>query len=225
MSGKKSGMFARKHKVEDLEQWLMTYADMITLLLCFFVIIVSMSEPKKERFEQFKESMLNKFSTLQVETPFTSVYQNTLMMIEQHQAERDMVITETDRGLEMELSSSSFFEPGSAVIRPDKLPLLDQMAQSILAMKYKNYVIEVEGHTDNSPINTQQFPSNWELSAARATAVIRHLITQGIEAGRMRATAYGDVRPKVPNTDADGNPIPQNQELNRRVMLKLERKN
>ena len=147
----------KKHKVEDLEQWLMTYADMITLLLCFFVIIVSMSEPKKERFEQFKESMLNKFSTLQVETPFTSVFQQVSVMIEENQKERDMSIVETDKGLEMELSSSSFFGPGSAEIKPEMLPLLQQMGKSILDMKYKNYVIEVEGNTDNSPIQSPQF--------------------------------------------------------------------
>jgi chemotaxis protein MotB len=86
-----------------------------------------------------------------------------------------------------------------------------------------DYMITVEGHTDDMPIGTGQFPSNWELSTARASAVVRYLINNGIPAAKLRAVGYAQVMPKVPNRDVTGRPIPENQAQNRRVVIKLEK--
>ena len=89
--------------------------------------------------------------------------------------------------------------------------------------EFRDYAITVEGHTDDTPIHTAQFPSNWELSTARAAAVVHFLLDQGIPARKLRAAGYADTFPKLPNRDADGNPIPENQAQNRRVVIKLEK--
>jgi chemotaxis protein MotB len=81
--------------------------------------------------------------------------------------------------------------------------------------------MDVQGHTDDSPINTPQFPSNWELSAARASAVVRYFAEKGIATERMRATGFADTIPKVPNRDPQGNPIRVNQEENRRITIRV----
>ena len=85
------------------------------------------------------------------------------------------------------------------------------------------YSIDIEGHTDDAPISTPQFPSNWELSSARASAVARFLIGRGIKPERISVIGYADTKPKVPNRNAAGNPIPENRQENRRVMVRVER--
>jgi len=89
--------------------------------------------------------------------------------------------------------------------------------------KLKDYQITVEGHTDDTPINTSRFPSNWELSTARASAVVHFFLDQGIPALKLRAAGYADTFPKAPNRDSNGNAIPANQTQNRRVVIKMEK--
>jgi chemotaxis protein MotB len=104
---------------------------------------------------------------------------------------------------------------GKAILRGILEPLTSALAEG--------YRIRVEGHTDDTPIDTPQFPSNWELSTARASAVVHYFLEQGVPAERLRAVGYADTEPKVPNRDAAGNPIPANQAQNRRVVIKLEK--
>ena len=86
-----------------------------------------------------------------------------------------------------------------------------------------NINIDVEGHSDNVPINTRQYPSNWELSARRATNVVRFLIKQGIEENKLRAVAYAHTQPKLPNNSQSGQALLENQAVNRRVVLYVKR--
>ena len=94
---------------------------------------------------------------------------------------------------------------------------------NLKAEKFRDYQITIEGHTDDAPISTAQFPSNWELSTARASAVVHYFLEQGIAAQKLRAAGYADTFPVAPNRDSAGKPIPENQARNRRVVIKLEK--
>jgi chemotaxis protein MotB len=89
------------------------------------------------------------------------------------------------------------------------------------AASYEKYFINVEGHTDDIPIKTARFPSNWELSAARASSVVRYFISLSLNSSRLSASGYADTKPKLPNSDLTGNVLKQNQAANRRVVLRL----
>src|SRR5690606_8321240 len=109
------------------------------------------------------------------------------------------------------LQERILFDSGQAELKPDGLPFLDKI--SLLLSKIPNYV-RVEGHTDNRPISTVQYPSNWELSGARASSVIRHILDSGeFNPSRFIAAGYGDTRPIVPNTSSE------NWQKNRRVEI------
>ncbi|HTK83477.1 MAG TPA: OmpA family protein, partial [Patescibacteria group bacterium] len=123
----------------------------------------------------------------------------------------------------IDMNSATFFPSGSATLSDDGKAVLVKVLESLNTSQYQDFIITVEGHTDDVPISTAQFPSNWELSTARAAAVVRFFIEQGIPATKLRASGYADVMPKVPNRDADGNAIPANQAQNRRVVIKLEK--
>jgi chemotaxis protein MotB len=92
-----------------------------------------------------------------------------------------------------------------------------------MSEEYRDYTISIEGYTDDSPIKTPQFPSNWELSTARAAAVVRSFVGLGVPAERLRAVGFAETSPKLPNRDADGKAIPENQAQNRRVVIRLEK--
>ena len=101
-------------------------------------------------------------------------------------------------------------------------PFLNEMSKMIKEMKYDDILIEVEGHTDDVPIKTVEFPSNWELSASRATHVVRYFMDNGIAKNKLKASGFADSRPKVPNI-IEGKPSRENRAINRRVKVSVRR--
>ena len=206
---------------EEGEDWLVTYADAITLLMAFFVLLYTVSEPNTEKFEAKMGGVFEKFSGERTAMPLQDLRNQVSTMMSE--AGEDTQAQTTARGVSFEFKSAKMFAPGSATILESGVQLLDRVAQMVTFMGYDDYRIEVQGHTDDIPINTTQFPSNWELSAARAAAVVRFLASRGVEPERMVAMGYGETKPKVPNRDESGQPIPENQSANRRVEIEIER--
>jgi chemotaxis protein MotB len=210
---------------ETTDAWLMSYADMITLLLCFFIIFVSVSEPKKDKFSLITEGLANKFGSVDMSTPLAGVFSTLQATMENHQIFRDVAITKNEQSIEMELATGSFFQPRSAEIAKDKLPILTEMAAGFKSGAFLDYRIVVEGHTNDMATDNPQFASNWELSGARATRLVRYFIEQGIAANKLVAVSFGDTRPKLPNRDGAGDPIEANRFQNERMVIKFERDN
>jgi chemotaxis protein MotB len=121
-----------------------------------------------------------------------------------------MNVSQTGRGVEMEINASALFNQGEADIQPEAKKTLADAAR---VLGDNDYAIEVEGHTDNLPISTARFPSNWELSSARASSVVRLFIDQGVAAKRLKAVGSADNHPVLPNDSAEG------RARNRRVTI------
>ncbi len=209
-------------KPEEKEDWLMSYADMITLVMAFFVLLISMSHIDPVKYEQVKGGMAQDIGKRESTQPIKQ------LKTEMGQLMRGMKIDDTqvaigtdDRGLVLDFDAGTFFEPGSAKLKDQFLPALTKMAETLNSARYSAFQIEVAGHTDDTPVNTPQFPSNWELSTARATAVVRKLIQDGITPTRLSASGFADTQPKVANRDVNGNPLPINQAINRRVSVHI----
>ena len=128
-----------------------------------------------------------------------------------------------DRITIFQLSSAAFFASATATLSDPGQSILGNLLGRLQSPAFAAYRITVEGHTDDAPISSAQFPSNWELSAARAAAVVRFFVEHGVAADRLRAAGYADTRPLAPNRDDAGNPIPENQAKNRRVAIELEK--
>jgi chemotaxis protein MotB len=207
------------------EDWLITYSDAVTLILCFFVLLISVSEPKKSKIEQMQEQFAAQMKEeVQTEDPLKELAENVQKMISENMLDEVMSVEETEHGILIELASSSFFESGEAKFKATAVPILLDMSAVLQDFDYDDYIIEVEGHTDDVPIQgSELFPSNWELSGARASGVVRFFIEEGLDKMRMRAKAYADIQPKVPNIDEMGNPIEENREINRRIAIRIER--
>lgn len=232
-----------KAKVEkdNSERYLLTYADLMNLLLILFIILFSYSQVDTQKFQQLSQSLGAAFgngstpSVVQGGASGNSLINFPASMpspvipssIEEQQIEglqgeiSNMIKTEglggdvsvkmTERGIKMSIDANFIFKSGSAELEKDSIDKVLVIGKKILS-KLPDKHIRVEGHTDNIPINSPKFPSNWELSGSRATNVLRILVDQaGINPTLISAVAYGDSMPLLENnSDA-------NRAKNRRV--------
>jgi chemotaxis protein MotB len=122
-------------------------------------------------------------------------------------------VIETSRGVSIEINDSILFSPGQALLQPQLTKAMRAIADVLVPTEFP---VTIEGHTDNVPIKTTQFPSNWELSAVRATTVLRLFSEAGVASDRLTAIGYADTRPVEPNVLADG------RARNRRVTIMID---
>ena len=206
---------------EESEDWLTTYADAITLLMAFFVMLLNFSTIDIPAFEQAAAGIKNEIGVGDSRNPIEIIQNDILDVVYEMQADKVVQVETDDKGITIELASSAFYKPGSAEFRPEAEPVLQKIGSLLIAPRYLTYIVEIEGHTDDDPIHTERFPSNWELSAGRATRVVRAFIEQGMDFRRLKAVGFAETRPKLPNRKADGTPIPENMADNRRVVMNV----
>ena len=219
--------FYRPLKSENSEDeshaWLPTFADAVTLLLAFFVMLVSFSKIDIVSFEEVKTGIARDLGQRSIARPAAQLRAELDTLVDSLGVADAVRINIYERGIVLELASNAFYEPGSASLRPEARPILERVAETLDAPLYSKFRIAIEGHTDDSPIANASFGSNWELSAVRATNIVRLFEAQNIPVRRMRAVAFADTQPKVPNRDSTGTPLPENQAKNRRVLVRIHR--
>ena len=231
---------AKKRSSEESSNsmgWMVTFSDLITLLLTFFVLLLTMCSLEAGKIEQFQAActqamgvlLEGKFSQVQeriitsskkridekvIKTDnFLKQYSGLKTILLQENARGNVEFTELEKGLSIIIRDDLLFRTGRSEVNPAGGSVLQKIGKTI---KDFGGTVMVEGHTDNMPIRTTRFPSNWELSTARAVSVVRYL-TEVVGAGpdRFSAVGYGDTKPKVSNDS------PENRIKNRRVEIIL----
>ncbi|MBP9682533.1 MAG: OmpA family protein [Bacteriovorax sp.] len=203
------------------EPWLVSYADMMTLLFCFFVIMTSFanfdpvvvtkkSSEVADHFQKGKEADIEK------------AFQGLGIQIGGHPNLKGIAKSEIKEGtLEIVFSSSMMFSPGDVEINSEFMKNLD-IVISLIKNRNPDYRIMVEGHTDDLPLSLDHhYRSNWELASARAATVVERFLYYNFKPTQMVSVGFGDSRPVAPNKDKYGQNIPENQALNRRVVVKV----
>ena len=214
----------RAHELEEHteEDWLISYADMVTLLMCFFLTMAAISKMDPALFEQMRKGLRSEVGKdKEVKTPLAEIKHDLDSLLAPEKKTGSVTVDMGKEGIVMEFSSSAFYDVGKAEFSPAAEPVLEKVTGAIENITYYKFQIDIEGHTDNVPMKSLQFPSNWELSVARATNLVKYLIDKGIGADRLKAAGYADTKPKLPNVDKQGNPIPANQALNRRIVVRI----
>ena len=207
--------FAETHSQH--ERWLLTYADMITLLAAFFLLLYSMSSISNGKFKQLAQGMKPSETTPESAGSVTlsplmkkqredygQALKNLDKFVEQNRMGGRVVRHSEERGYVISLVSDDLlFERGRADFKNEGVPLLGRVRQILDTMPLNK--VQIEGHTDNLPIKTAQFPSNWELSTARASATLRVFTEQfTMSPERFLASGYADTKPLVPNANEVG---------------------
>lgn len=249
-------MLRRKRKqkiddhVENHERWLVSYADFITLLFAFFVVMYAVSSVNEGKYHVLSSSLVSAFKnndstdaapvqstefipinihpTIQTDSvkpidnlsirtarkqeKMKSMAKDILRALDPLVKDGQVRITQSSRGITVEINASVLFSPGQAKLAENSSLTLQSVANVI---KGHEHEIHVEGHTDNLPIHNGNFPSNWELSTARASSVVRLFIENGVEPHRLTAIGYGENRPIESNETLDG------RKRNRRVSVMI----
>ena len=208
------------HESSHDEGWLVSYADLMTLLFGFFVIMYSISSVDKAKLEELKKMASQQFSKQEYKTPGKALASQITRDVEQLGISNTEVEIQTlPEGIKLVLRGRTFFESGISDISAKGGSFIRDLSRTVLADPESFTEIRVDGHTDNMPIQTARFPSNWELSTSRASAVVKELIAMGLPAKKLSASGYADSHPLLPNVDPNNMNIAQNQEQNRRVEI------
>ncbi|WP_447973753.1 flagellar motor protein MotB [Nitrospira sp. Kam-Ns4a] len=221
---------------ENHERWLVSYADFITLLFAFFVVMYSISMINEGKFRIFSQSMkealvpisdaplsnrryeigTSESALIPAISPRMQFMRQVKAILAKTIGESEfkgrISVNEVEDGIMIAIADSLLFESGQAAVKPEALPLLAALADALGTTTQPVREIRVEGHTDNVPIRTAQFPSNWELSAGRAVAVVRLLTERfNLRPQQVSATGYAEFRPVADNLTVE------NRAANRRV--------
>jgi chemotaxis protein MotB len=227
---KENTLFRPSYKPDEVveedtgETWLTSYADLMTLVACFFIMMMAFANFDSPSFRKMAKDVGKHFrgANLQVkEDEFTELTTDLETMT--HDIVKMKLKSSID-GAEIIFKSSYLFDPGSADLKDDVLETMDLVIQSIMR-KSKDYFIEIEGHAD--AINTfslrNKFHDNWTLSSARAAAIVRVFEKNAYPINQMRAVGYGLARPKHPHYDLTGAIIRDNLQENRRIVVKISK--
>nr|WP_314861266.1 flagellar motor protein MotD [uncultured Undibacterium sp.] len=239
---------ARKKYAEEPdnhERWLVSYADFMTLLFAFFVVMYAISSVNDGKYRVLSNALNGAFGTVVVPSgvipdlknsqtslidkfpviksrnaeplrkereKMTTVARDILSVLEPLVREGKVRVTQTSRGVSIEINASLLFAPGEAKLNADSIQALNAIA---LVLRTDNHSIQVEGFTDNVPIKNSTYPSNWELSAVRASRVARLFMENGVDENRMTAVGQGPKLPVGSNDTAEG------RARNRRVTVTI----
>jgi chemotaxis protein MotB len=250
---------ARRQKHEDHEnheRWLVSYADFITLLFAFFVVMYSISSINEGKYRVMSDAIVDAFKnsptsdkviyiaapaqraesgTAQIQTIPVKMQPSKAEIEEQKQKQQrrenmksvagsllgvmeplvkggQVKVTESNRGISIEINASLLFAPAQAVLNKESINVLTAVGK---VLANDTHQVQIEGHTDNLPIASTFFPSNWELSSARASSVTRLFVENGVAPQRIVVIGYADNRP------VESNDTPEGRARNRRVTVMI----
>jgi chemotaxis protein MotB len=224
--------FLQKHvkgQADHIDAWLISYADMITLL--FIVVVIAIPVTMKKRNEnpdaprgepEHPYYLSDHTGLLSVNTIYDEAYRALSGIIITNNADEDISIEKTQNTMWLDISVPFIFEDNSANLRDEQIPLIKSLVSSIKKNIPHNATIEVEGYTDDKPLEESKFANNWELSSMQTARVASLLIDSGIDAKRLRITSYAGNAPIVPNVDGFGKPIDKNRVRNQRIIIKVD---
>jgi len=206
------------YKDDDDTSWLLPYVDVASLLLAFVILILAMSKVNLHRFEMLSSALSKDNPPPSLE----SLKERVDATLRAEHLEKQVSTTLDAEGLRVEFRNALLFESGQADITPVGNAVLGRVLAMLPSLD-KRYQIAIEGHTDDVPIHTARYKSNWDLSTMRAVNVLENFVAAGIEPRRLSAQGYADTRPATPGADGPGEPgrLAQARSENRRVVIRV----
>ncbi len=209
--------------IHDESNWLISYADMMTLLCGFFIMMFSMSKLDEPEFEKVKAAVARHFGG-DYKSPNADLAKFVTQVIQDAGLGKDVLIRTDSFGVSMTFQSIVFFDTLSADLRIDGVRLIEKLVAAVLereGIELKKYKVVVEGHTDSRPVVSGVYSSNWELSGARAARVARIFLQQGFDATHVIPIGYGDTHPEVADRSPAGSLDADALSKNRRVVIRV----
>lgn len=205
-------------EVDEGEAWLMSYADMMTLVACFFILMTAFASYDTKSFSKVAKEVKEYFKGANVQNQ-EDLMTELISKLEAVTQNKEIIkIKSIDNGIEIKFNSAYLFKSADASLKEDMEDLLGVIVDVIINAK-SDFIIEAHGHTDSRPLKSGRFKNNWELSAARAVSVIKKFDDKKYNQKRLIAIGYGSSRPEISDRDSSGRVIKENLAKNRRVIL------
>lgn len=201
--------------------WLVSYADMMTLLWGFFVIISAFSVPSKDLIEKLKESTATAMGG-EYQKPFNEITNELESVLKELNLENDAKVETLTDGVKITVKSNNFFESGSTNLSDPTKEVLTKIG-TILKKQNNTFKILVEGHTDDVPVKKELGVSNWELSSNRAASVVKLFESIGVKHELLRPVGFADVEPLVSTVNLQNEELAKARSQNRRIVIRLQK--
>ncbi len=210
----------RKPSVEEGEgPWLVSYADLMTLLMGFFALLSSMSTPDAQKMEEIRKTAVMAFGG-QLENPYEELAGDIKKFLEKQEIAEKVQVTVSLQGVTMTFQGTMFFDSGDFRVKDDAGALMQELA-TVIRDKTRSYRFLFEGHTDSVPINHGIIASNWELSGLRAARIAQIFERKGYSQDALTIIGWGETRPIAKEFNKNGSAIRENQAKNRRVVIRV----
>ncbi len=217
---------APEEQKDSSREWLTPFLDMFMLLLAFFIILgaTAANIETQTPFQSSEEGTTYRSHTDGPEPVITPIWELKADLQKELRyplEQGHLQIKPQYNELRLEFTDGQFYETASANLLDGGQQIIDRIIYALSLLAFYEYHIDVEGHTDDRPIQTLRFPGNWELSTARAANIIRSFAEKGFPPERLKASGYAEMHPLAPNRDELGNPILENMALNRRIVIRI----
>ena len=229
---KNNQQFNRCDCDEESDSWLVTYADLFTLLFAFFVLIAASGSIDQGKFDQIRESTsasLDKSDKNEVVNQIKQkrkskekLKEEMMQIIEQKQLKDMASFEDNKKGLKITFPSKILFQSGSATLQPEFKNVMKEIIAILNRPELEDLRITVEGHTDDVPVHNEKYPSNWELSASRAASVVNYMTTHGFAKQSVKVAGYADSKPITKISDSmTQDELAKARAVNRRIELQI----
>ncbi len=188
-------------------------------------MLTAFSKPDASKLEQLKEATAQQMGVKYVK-PYEELSKEIKEILKESKLENEVEVRQTAEGIMIVSKGTLFFDSGSVKLKERAHEVTTQIAAALTQRAATSaFRVTVEGHTDDAPIISKYFPSNWELSASRASTVVRLFESLGFRHSDLRPMGFSDTEPVAKNRDDNGKPISENQSLNRRIVIRIQNKN
>lgn len=203
--------------------WLLSFGDLSLILISFFILLLSFSSVSQKKADIMREAVQSKATSAAQakKDSLTAVSKKIETEIKRLKLDKSAEVVFDDQGIAIEFKDGLLFDAGSASSNPKFQTVVGQVMQ-VIATTPNQYQLKIEGHTDDIPIKSPQFGSNWELASARSIALMHQFAQRGVKEDRMSIVSYGQTRPKRPISGLKGSELVAARASNRRVVIRIE---
>jgi len=206
---------------DNPDAWQATFLDTVTLLLTFFILIAASSDPRFNAIMSTGNQGPEDSASVPVSFPIQTLKMSLERALYKEIQEKKVVLDAQKYEIRTIINGASLFASGGIELLPEGRGIVRRIIGQVRQMSPVDFKIDVEGHTDSAPINSYRFQDNWDLSVARAAGVVRLFVEDGFAADKLKASGFGSARCLVEDRDEQGRLIPEKQDVNRRIVVRL----
>lgn len=200
--------------------WAVSYSDVISLLLVFFIMLLSISKIDNEKLDEVNEAVKDKKKYEEKKASLEQIEKDIKKVIQLNNLDKFVSAKRDALSVKININDKILFAVGSAKISDKTKIVIEKLIRSFKKLP-KNYTFQIEGHTDDVPINTPKYPSNWHLSTDRALSMLWFFKKNRIKRNRLSIQGFADTKPLYPFKDKKGRTIRENKAKNRRITIKI----